>query len=182
MVPLISIKNFYKINFLQKWKVKRIIDKNYNLYFAEKKKKGGFNFPILEDDSDFFNKLYTKFLERSRKEFDKLSISSHNSATCWCYRGNKVDMGIRQPSWWHNHSTTSTINGVYYMEVYNDGISFMVDNNIYDYLPENGELIIFPSTLVHAAQPNTLQKYRYSVNMEILTTEPSHQLFKKLFQ
>ena len=67
------------------------------------------------------------------------------------------------------------------MEVYNDGISFMVDNNIYDYLPENGELIIFPSTLVHAAQPNTLQKYRYSVNMEIITQESASSLFSRIF-
>ena len=57
-----------------------------------------------------------------------------------------------------------------------------LNNEVYDYLPKNNELIIFPSTLIHAAQPNTLQRYRYSVNMEIITDETVTDLFSRVFK
>ena len=94
-----------------------------------------------------------------------------------------MDRGIRELKWWHNHSKSSTINAVYYLQVYDAGISFVgANNNVVDYLPKNDELIVFPSYLNHSAQPNTLQKYRYSVNMEILTEETSADLFSRVLK
>ena len=181
-VPLITIPDFYNPNFIQKGRAKRAIDKNYKLHFPTWKKRGAYNFPLL-DDTSFFNKLYDRFLKTSRELFEGFNLSPDNSPTCWAYRGNKNDMGKRESNWWHNHSATSTINAVYYLEVFNDGISFVgLDNEVYDYLPKNNELIIFPSTLTHAARPNTLQRYRYSVNMEIITDETVTDLFSRVFK
>ncbi len=183
---VISIKNFYNPNFIQRGRVKRAIDKNYKLHFptisSTGKKRGAYNFPLVQDN-DFFIKLYDRFLRKSKDVFGGFTLSGSNSSTCWAYRGNKNDMGKREDGWWHNHSATSTINAVYYLEVFNDGISFVgLNNEVYDYLPKNNELIIFPSTLIHAAQPNTLQKYRYSVNMEIITVETVTDLFGRVFK
>ena len=181
-VPVISVPNFYRSNFILRGRIKKIIDKNYEKYFPWEGNPNYMNFPIL-DDTKFFDKLYAKFLKTSQKMFDGFTIASNNSSKCWAYRGNCVDRGIRELKWWHNHSKSSTINAVYYLQVYDAGISFLgADNKVVDYLPKNDELIVFPSYLNHAAQPNTLQKYRYSVNMEILTDEPTSNLFSRVFK
>ena len=181
-IPLITIPDFYNPNFIQRGRAKRAIDKNYKLHFSTWKKRGAYNFPLVQDNN-FFIKLYDRFLRTSKDVFGGFTLSRSNSSTCWAYRGNKNDMGKRRDDWWHNHSATSTINAVYYLEVFNDGISFVgLNNEVYDYLPKNNELIIFPSTLIHAAQPNTLQRYRYSVNMEIITDETVTDLFSRVFK
>ena len=182
---VISIKNIYNPNFIQRGRVKRAIDKNYKLHFptisSTGKKRGAYNFPLVQDN-DFFIKLYDRFLRKSKDVFGGFTLSGSNSSTCWAYRGNKNDMGKREDGWWHNHLESSTINAVYYLQVYSDGISFVgLNNRVKDYLPKNDELLIFPSHVVHAAQTNTLQKYRYSVNMEIRTEEPTFNLFSRVF-
>lgn len=177
-LKIISIKNFYKLDYFKKIKIKNIINKNYDLYYCS---SGGFNFPIKNDSSLFFDILYEKFLNTSVDIFGDFKLSFRNSRTCHCYRGNKNDMAVRTSSWWHNHINSSTINSVYYLEVYNDGITFAKENKEYNYLPKNGELLIFPSDLIHAAQPNRLQKFRYSVNMEIVTEESTEKLFNRVF-
>ena len=179
-LSLISIKNFYNPNWLNAIRMKRIIDQNYRLYPPEC--EDYFNFPIRHHPH-LFDKLYDKFLKTSVGIFGGFTLQDDSSSTCWAYRANKVDIERkRKYNRWHNHVKSSTINAVYYLDVVNTGISFLKDNIEYGYIPSNGELLIFPSHLVHAPDSNTLQKYRYSVNMEILTKEPSHQLFKKLFQ
>ena len=175
---IISIKKFNPINFWERLRVKRIIDKNYELYYDIRR---GYNFPI-EDNDPFFSKLYVQFLKKSSDIFGNFNLSPKNSSKSFCYRGNKREMGERKPNWWHNHINSSTINSVYYLQVFNDGISFKNDGKVYDYLPENDELLIFPADLSHAAQPNTLQKYRYSVNMEITTVESTSYLFDRVFK
>ena len=45
---------------------------------------------------------------------------------------------------------------------------------------ENGELIIFPPDLLHAAQPNRLFDYRYSLNMEVRSDNCSKELFDRV--
>ena len=180
-INAISIKNFCKLGFWEKNKIKNIVDKNYQSHFQTAKNSGGFNFPIEDDENLFFEQLYQKFLLCSKDIFGNFKLSNRNSKKCFCYRGNKDDMGIRYDYWWHNHVHSSTINSVYYLQVHNDGISFKKDNLQYDYLPEDGELLIFPSTLIHAPQPNRSKKYRYSINMEIITEESVDCLFSRIF-
>ena len=184
-VPLIPIPDFYNPNFIQRGRVKRVIDKNHKLHSggtpAFFSNYGAFNFPIL-DDNQFFSELYDKFVIKSTELFGEFTLASDNSSTCWASRYNKK-MGKRQDSWWHNQAHTSTINAIYYLDIFNDGISFRgLNNEIYDYLPKNNELIILPSTLIHAVQSSTLRKYRYAVNMEIKTEESVTDLFSKVFK
>ena len=181
-IPCITIPNFYGVNFIQRKRIKKIIDKNYETYFPWDGNEDNMNVPIMDDDTKFFAKLYNKFLKTSQGIFGEFTLDERNSSTCWSYRGNKDNMGKREDGWWHNHLESSTINAVYYLQVYSDGISFVgLNNRVKDYLPKNDELLIFPSHVVHAAQPNTLQKNRYSVNMENRTEEPTFNLFSRVF-
>ena len=181
-VPIVTIPDFYNPNFIQKRRLKRIIDDNYEQYFPWRGKSSNMNVPMISEPK-IFSELYNKFLDISREMFGKFTLSDRNLSTCWVYRGNKIDRGNRTEKWWHNHSTSSTINAVYYLQVFNDGVSFIgLDGQVQDYLPKNNELIIFPADLVHSPQPCTLQKYRYSVNMEILTEETSSDLFSRVFK
>ena len=181
-IPLITIPDFYNPNFIQKRRLKGIIDENYKQYFPWQGRPLNMNVPVLSEYK-VFSKLYDRFLTTSREMFGKFTLSDKNLPTCWVYRGNNVDRGTRLDGWWHNHAHSSTINAVYYLQVFNDGVSFIgLDGEVFDYLPKNNELIIFPADLVHSPQPCTLQKYRYSVNMEILTEETVSDLFSRVFK
>ena len=120
-VPLIPIPDFYNPNFIQRGRVKRVIDKNHKLHSggtpAFFSNYGAFNFPIL-DDNQFFSELYDKFVIKSTELFGEFTLASDNSSTCWASRYNKK-MGKRQDSWWHNHAHTSTINAIYYLDIFN---------------------------------------------------------------
>ena len=180
--PLVTIPDFYNPNFIEKRRLKKVIDNNYEGHFPWQGKHLNMNVPVISDPQ-VFSKLYNKFLTTSREMFGEFNLSKSNSQTCWVYRGNNVDRGKRLSGWWHNHATSSTINAVYYLQVFNDGISFIgLNGEVVDYLPHNNELVIFPADLVHSPQPCTLQKYRYSVNMEILTEETSADLFSRVFK
>ena len=107
--------------------------------------------------------------------FGNFHITPQNKTTCWCYRSNINEFR----SGWHNHLHTSTINGVYYYQVEGDGIFFERNGKEFHYIPQQGELLIFPNDLNHNAARTTSQNWRYSLNMEILTEESSSTLFKK---
>tara|TARA_R100000008_G_scaffold21282_1_gene11186 strand:- start:155 stop:724 length:570 start_codon:yes stop_codon:yes gene_type:complete len=181
-IPILTIPNFYNPNFIEKWKFKKVIDKNYEQYFPWQGMSVNMNVPVLSEYK-VFSKLYDRFLTTSREMFGEFKLSKSNLKTCWAYRGNNIDRGNRTDLWWHNHAHSSTINAVYYLQVFNDGVSFIgLDGEVFDYVPKNNELIIFPADLVHSPQPCTLQKYRYSVNMEILTEETVSDLFSRVFK
>ena len=78
---------------------------------------------------------------------------------------------------WHTHTKTATINGVYYLRVFdNCGCKFLINGEEKLYKPKNDELLIFPSTLKHYPIPST-KGIRISINMEILTKEDVHTVF-----
>ena len=176
---ILSIKNYLSLDQTEKKEIKDIIDLNFELKHKPVfTKDGPFNFSITEGDTSFFDHLYQKYLDTCHDIFDEFHLSDENKRLCWVYRGNKIDMGERRRSWWHHHARTASISAVYYLEVFRDGITFTNGYKEFDYIPENGELIIHPADLIHAAHPCRLLDYRYSVNMEIRTEEPFKELFK----
>ena len=134
----------------------------------------GNNFPLYNDETSFFSHLYEKYKVLCYELFGNFHISPQNKTTCWCYRSNINDF----KSGWHNHLATSTINGVYYYQVEGDGIFFERNGKEFHYIPQQGELLIFPNDLNHNAARTTSQNWRYSINMEIKTEESASTLFK----
>ena len=47
------------------------------------------------------------------------------------------------------------------------------------YVPQQGELLIFPNDLYHKPDIATSDNWRYSINMELMTQESASTLFKK---
>tara|TARA_A100001201_G_scaffold16528_1_gene19531 strand:+ start:382 stop:981 length:600 start_codon:yes stop_codon:yes gene_type:complete len=173
---IISVKNFCNVNFDQRIEIDKSIENNFFQPSTLKYKSGGtHNFPIKYDDTFFFSDLYLKFFHFCYEIFDGFEISVKNKNTPWCYRSNKFDY----ESVWHSHFFSSTINGVYYYSIDNDGIYFEKDGEIIYYLPEQNELLIFPNYLNHKPEVATSEKLRYSINMEIVTEETSLTLFER---
>jgi len=178
LYKIISIKNFYIIDELEKLTITSEIEKNYKKYYDPNL---GHNFEIKDYSSIFFDNLYDKFLEISYKIFGNFSICNNNRRTCWCYRSCEKNFN----SVWHSHKNTSTINGVYYYQIQDgDSISFLdKDKEEMVYYLSEGELIIFSNNLVH--KPNIPisiipNRYRYSINVEIMTKESSEKIFNRI--
>ena len=179
-LKIVSIKNFYHVNFLYRLKVDYIIEKNYknrskNGYVGGM--NGDFNYKIINPNDKFFDKLYDRFLTYSKNIFGDFSVSSKNQTTCWCYRSIGENYILK----YHDHKMTSTINGVYYYKLnQGDSISFLQDDEEFVYHPEQEEMLIFPNDLLHKPNKPTKDCYRYSINMEIKTNELSHQIFREI--
>lgn len=172
-LKIISIKNFKKINAFETLLVKKSIERNYKKYPPDNQL--GFNFPIKET-THFFRDLYQDFAKSSYKIFGGFNLKSNNSSSCWCYRSNKKSYA----SVFHHHSSSATINGVYYLKANKGSISFLKNSEYLTYFPEDYELLIFPGTLTHKPDPPSSKKIRYSINMEILTEESSLFLFDQI--
>ena len=175
---IISVQNFHHVNLQERILINNSIEENYLKY---RNSTISYNFPIHEDSTLFFSKLYEKYKELCYQIFGNFYIAPQNKTTCWCYRSNIDDSVFA----WHNHLYTSTINGVYYYQVDGDGISFKIrptwnhQEKEFHYVPQQGELLIFPNDLDHRPEKATSENWRYSINMEILTEESASTLFKK---
>ena len=174
---VLTIKKFYEVSKDNRTLVDDVIEKNFLLPSASRYLDTGYNYtyPISQDITSFFSNVYDKFFMLSKELFGNFTITEKNTNTCWIYRSNKNDFN----SVWHDHSCTSTINGVYYYQIGSNGIIFKSDGKTRSYLPEQEELIIFPNYLIHKPEVTTSTNLRYSVNMEILTEETSSKLFEK---
>ena len=170
---LISVENFAEVNSQERILINNSIEKNYSQNPFDDSTNN--QFPLYDDPTSFFSYLYEQYKSLCYELFGNFHITPQNKTTCWCYRSNINDFR----SGWHNHLATSTINGVYYYQVEGDGIFFERNGKEFHYIPQQGELLIFPNDLNHNAARTTSQNWRYSLNMEILTEESASTLFKK---
>tara|TARA_R100000008_G_C3521705_1_gene134340 strand:- start:95 stop:658 length:564 start_codon:yes stop_codon:yes gene_type:complete len=176
---ILSFKNFCNPSLIDRFRINRSIEKNYKNYLPTfKKNPTGYNFPIERDHTKFFHRLYEGYLQTCYDVFGDFELSSNNSKKCWCYKSNKKDS---KPVW-HSHFDSSTINGVYYYQIEDsDGTYFKDANGIEQrYMPDQGELIIFQNYVIHKPHIPTLNRKRYTINMETLTKESVHELFGRL--
>lgn len=167
-----SIKNFYTPNSFDRVGLNFILNKNYKKYYDH---ASGYNYPI-HDNAKFFEKLYELFLKECKILFGDFDLSPLNQKTCFCYRSNK-DTWVSK---YHDHIGTSIINGVYYYDVERgDSISFLDNGKERIYYPDKNELLVFPCHLVHKPNRAVGNKYRYSINMEIITTQSVDEIFNR---
>tara|TARA_R100000005_G_C4897717_1_gene141377 strand:- start:49 stop:594 length:546 start_codon:yes stop_codon:yes gene_type:complete len=173
---IISIKNFYFLDNNERESITHELENNYKKHF---RLKTGYTLPIVEYNNNFFDNLYDKFLKKSYEIFGNFELSNLNSRRCWCFKSSKNNF----ERCWHNHITTSTINGVYYYQIQDgDSISFLDKDGIeFQYFPSQFELLIFPNHLMHTPNdPISADKNRYSINVEIRTKETSEELFSEI--
>ena len=172
---LLSIENFQQVSLEDRLKINEWIEKSYLISPISKGiTDEGYNFALYDDHTLFFSHLYENYKRLCHKLFGNFHITPQNKTTCWCYKSNVNDSN----SVWHNHLATSTINGVYYYQVEGDGITFTHKGKEFHYVPQQGELLIFPNDLFHKPDIATSDNWRYSINMEITTEESASTLFK----
>ena len=119
------------------------------------------NFNIeLQDYEKRLDPLYNIFCNKLKETFD-LQLTEQRKY--WLY----INDNEWQQTYWHNHKTTATIVGVYYIEAPSDGpIEFENVNKdeVYTYYPKEFELLFFSSSLVHRPIPSS--SLRISMNLE----------------
>ena len=175
---IISIPNFFKVEDRDRVSINRHIERCYQKYYG---KFRSYNFPVSEYNGTFFEDLYKKFYEESRKILGPFTRSRENSKVCWMYRSSANDYNTG----WHHHKNTSTISGIYYYQTQRgDSVSFKNKfGKTHRHFVREGELLIHPDHLLHTAEPpcsNIPNRYRYSIVIEIMTEETSEELFSRI--
>jgi hypothetical protein len=135
---------------------------------------GGKNILLNIDNpiySNFCTQIYTIFKDLTNAKITK-KISKESSNNCWANITNtNFFLGNI-----HDHSNTAHVNCVYYFNI-PDGnggeLDFFDDNNnnMFTFLPKQGDMIIFPGNLKHKNRYIDSDKFRISINMELLLEE-----------
>ena len=114
------------------------------------------------------------FIKKSRKLLNPFTIRDPQLKV-WCYftgLGNHIEEDI-----WHNHTRTSNINSVIYLQTLKDhGIKFENGNESWYVEPENFDLLIFPGFLNHRPVTSQTQQ-RISLNLELKCNETDKDIF-----
>lgn len=124
-------------------------------------------------ESKYTNFLYNIFYQISNMNLNKFNIRDLNFKL-WCYL---TDEKFHDQAW-HNHVNTTTINSVLYLKTQNKGIFFRHQDEEIHIIPEEGDMLIFPSFLYHLPEVSKT-KPRITLNLELRCTEPAERIFKK---
>jgi hypothetical protein len=164
MIYVININN--QIKLFKKQLIKECIKSRIN-----HNKFGERNYLV---NSKYNKKLYKILIKHCNKCLNKFTIKD-TDFKLWCYFSDK---NFNEGNW-HNHINTSTINAVIYLKIPNDnlGIDFKFNNEVKNYKPKSGDLLIFPDYLDHYPYPS-YDKPRISLNLEIKCNENSREIFK----
>jgi len=133
-------------------------------------KTKGYNFEVFTKYNDY---LYDLFIKKSRKLLNSFTIKD-SRLRVWCYF-----TGLKDPlkDRWHNHTRTSNINSVIYLETVKDyGINFKTDKESWYIEPKNFDLLIFPGFLSHKPVTSNIQQ-RISLNLELKCNEEDKDIF-----
>ena len=134
-------------------------------------RRGDFNFLI---DSKHTQYLYRLFLKESKKLLKVFNLKDKNFKT-WCsISDDKFNITC-----WHNHIKSSTINGVLYLQLTRkeEGIDFLINQKIQNYLPKPFDLFIFPNYLDHCPRVSKTKEKRISLNFELRCKEEAINIF-----
>jgi hypothetical protein len=128
----------------------------------------GYTFEV-EDSKNNFKKLYNTFFSISKNIFGEEFLSEKNRDLCWANIYNKKTFRSNL----HHHLRTSTINSVFYLKIPDDGdlnssgLQIVHNNNSVIFIPDELEMVIMPSSMLHAPMPHNSLENRISINMEI---------------
>jgi hypothetical protein len=129
----------------------------------------GNNFQVK---SSYLNYLYNIFYTKSKKYLNNFSLKDVDFKL-WAYI---TDHTFNKTNW-HNHISSSTINGVLYLETQKKGINFKYKEKVIHLKPKNGDLLIFPNFLDHCPEVS-FDKKRITLNLEMRCNEKSEDIFK----
>tara|TARA_R100001086_G_scaffold143811_1_gene75771 strand:- start:135 stop:674 length:540 start_codon:yes stop_codon:yes gene_type:complete len=128
------------------------------------------NFEVFTKYNDY---LYDLFIKKSEKLLNPFTLKN-TPLKVWCYF---TGLGNHVEDTWHNHTRTSNINSVIYLETVKDyGINFKTDKESWYIEPKNFDLLIFPGFLSHKPVTSNIQQ-RISLNLELKCNEEDKDIF-----
>ncbi|MFZ9376666.1 MAG: hypothetical protein ACO25K_06040 [Candidatus Fonsibacter ubiquis] len=177
-IPLISIKNFFIIEEENKQKLIPHLLKNKKEHDETVSGADTYSFLLEYDSYGILKSLYEQFFSLCSHIFGPFTLSEdHTDRLCGLMTNN---------NYWafnpHHHIRTSTINGVYYLNIpkiedeYCGRFMVQWNGSWHSYQPEPNELIIMPNFLVHDISHHDSSEWRISINMEIMTNETLKEL------
>ena len=131
------------------------------------------NFPVIDDDSEFFTGLYAAFVRLCDVIVGPFDLAPDNSPTCWALCVNKETINLP----FHNHQRTAHVNGVYYLELPQTRASEggllvrSVDGSVSRIAPRTGDLMIFDPSVDHAPELVSSPQSRISINVELMVND-----------
>ena len=147
--------------------IKNNIVKDYHTNEVQKLRTvGKFNFKLDSKYKDLITSLSKTFINVVNKTYNLNIINK--DLDVWAYVSNKDYYNSEI----HNHATTATINGVYYLNVPNakgGELEFYDEhkNKLTSVKPKTNDLLIFDGTLNHKPLPCNSDEYRIALNIEI---------------
>lgn len=143
---------------------------------------GGYTFEVKDPCNDFA-KIYNTFFSIVSNIFGPFNLSTKQRNYCWANVYNKDTYRSNL----HHHLQTSAVNGIFYLNVPNDndgGLRLLHEDQDMTYIPENLELVIMPSWMLHEPLPVDGLENRIAINMEIATIEyvDDYYLLDKIFK
>lgn len=130
---------------------------------------GGYTFEVKDPCNDFA-RLYNTFFSIVTNIFGPFNLSVKQRNYCWAnvynvdsYRSNL-----------HHHLRTSSVNGIFYLNVPKDsggGLRLIYQEQESIFMPDNLDLVIMPSWMPHEPLPVSSKENRIAINMEIATIE-----------
>jgi len=131
-------------------------------------KKKDNNFLLETKHTNF---LYNIFYQISNEKLNKFSLKDLNFKI-WCYL---TDKKFNETNW-HNHIDTTTINSVIYLQTKDKGIFFKHGDETIHVVPNDGDILIFPSFLNHLPEVSTTEP-RITLNLELRCIESPEKIF-----
>jgi hypothetical protein len=141
---------------------------------------GGYTFHIT-DEYDDFKKLYQYFFNTIDQIVGPLLLSPRHKTWCWANVYNRDNFKTNL----HSHEHSSSINAVFYLKIPTDiapnegGLRINIDDTNINFIPEEGDLIIMPSDVLHEPMPHSSDQFRIAINMEICTVNSWSTYYSK---
>ena len=134
---------------------------------------GGYTF-VVEETKNEFSKIYDTFQYICENIFGNLHIAATNRKLCWAnvYNKNTYRSNL------HHHLRTSTINSVFYLKIPSNGGENssglrVITKDYFDniFVPDELDLVIMPSWMLHEPMSHNSCENRIAINMEIACTK-----------
>lgn len=147
---------------------------------------GGYTFEIRDTVPYYdFAWLYNIFYSLAEELFSPFTLSTRQQHRCWANVYNTAGYcNAEYVSNMHHHLRTSSINGIFYLNVptldsstTEGGLKILHEEKEFIFLPDSLDLVIMPSWMPHEPLIHSSSEYRIAINMEIATTEPSQDVF-----
>ena len=149
----------------------------------KKYKSGRLAFEVAPNNVRYVEPLYKRVFDECKKIYDNPIHEGRSKQGSFCLVTNKQ----RNAYTWHSHEKTKwsyqphlTINksinifasSVYYFALPEGSGGIRFKNNIeeFEYIPKEGDLIFFPSDMLHTPLTNTCTDWRVSYNINLVQT------------